>query len=290
MINPSAGRRMAGDYEKAIADRLSSAGHEFLIEHTSRVGEATSRANAAVENGADIVVAVGGDGTVCEVINGIAESRVRLGIIPLGTVNVFCREIGIPLDPLKATDVIASGIDREVDLGRAGDHYFLVMAGIGFDAQVVAEVDPHVKKIFHEAAYSLAGLKAFYNYQPVKMYITADEQRLMRNGYAVIIGNARGYAGLVEITPHAKIDDGVFDVCIFKKRKPFHVLRYIAGVVLKRHTGFSDVEYIKASRLKIESQRPVLVHVDGDIIGHTPMDFECLHKAIRIRVPAETPE
>jgi YegS/Rv2252/BmrU family lipid kinase len=288
IVNPKAGPERAKRLLPILVERLERMGHSVDIAETSKVGDGIVLAKEAVEEGYELMVSCGGDGTLNEVINGMVGSDALLGVIPLGTVNLFCQETGIGLDSTSACDIIQSGNVRKIDLGKAGDRYFILCAGIGFDAHVVSEIEPQFKRIMGAMAYPLSGIKSLFSWKPTKMLIQIDDQPIKRKGYLVVIGNTSFYGGKdICVTPLASFTDGWLDICIFKKRTALDIIRYSLGVVFRRHTEFEDIEYFKAKSIKIEAERPVLVHTDCEVIGEVPMEFSVVPKALPVLLPSD---
>ena len=286
IANPKAGQGRAGRLLPQILKRLKEIGQDVDMATTGKQGDGIRLAKEAVEQGYKLIIAGGGDGTLNEVINGMVSSEATMGVIPLGTVNVFCQETGIGLDSLAACEVIKEGVARRIDLGLAGSRYFILCAGIGFDAHVISELEPEFKRIMEAMAYPLSGIKSLFSWKPTKMFIQIDDQPIKRNGFLVVIGNISSYTGPgISVTPLASLDDGWLDLCIFKKRTVFDILRYIIGIIARRHTEFPDIEYFKTKRVHIEAEEPVLVHTDCEVIGRVPMEFRVAKKALSMILP-----
>lgn len=285
ILNPVSGiwlRRIDLD---VVRGKLASRGTSLEVMETRGPGEATDMARDAVEHGVGLVIAAGGDGTINEVVNGMAESDVPLALLPRGTENVLAQELSIPLDPAAATDLILAGRTVRIDLGIARGRYFVLMVGVGLDAQVASEVDPMMKKIFGSAAYPLTALQTVVTFEPVEMDVHLDAEAAPRKGCFVIVGNSRNYAAGFRVTPLARLDDGLLDVCIFKKRGLADLLRYVVATAQLRQTDLEDVEYAQAERIRIEAPARIPVHADCEIIGTTPVDVRCVPKALRLVVP-----
>ncbi|MEW6103673.1 MAG: diacylglycerol kinase family protein [bacterium] len=288
IANPSAGQGRANRLLSPVIERLKKMGYDVDIALTSKEGDGIKLARDAVEKGFELIVAGGGDGTLNEVINGMVGSPAILGVIPLGTVNVFCQEVGIGLDSLSACDCLKEGEIKRIDLGLAGNRYFILCAGIGFDAHVVSELEKEFKRIMGALAYPISGLKSLFSWKPTRMLISIDDQPLKRKGFLVVIGNIKAYAGPeISVTPLASLDDGWLDLCIFKKRTALDILRYTLGVITRSHTEFEDIEYFKAKYVKIEAEEPVLVHTDCEVIGTVPMEFSIAPAILPVILPSE---
>lgn len=284
IVNPVSGQGRAKKFLPEIMAELEAAGLRPRVYLTEQEGQATQYAANAVREGSRLVIAAGGDGTVSEIINGIARTDVRLGVIPAGTGDVLAKELGIPAHrPLEACKIIIKGKTKQIDLGQADERHFVLMAGIGFDAQVVKEVDPKVKRLLKDLAYPLTGIKTLLTYKPSPLNITFDGRST--EGYFVVIGNARYYGGRFSITRQGEIDDGLLDVCVFKGNTTASFVRYVEGVITGTHLRFGDVDYYKAKHISVLSETPVFVQTDGEVIGKTPMEFSIAPQALTVLVP-----
>ncbi|HEX2037718.1 MAG TPA: diacylglycerol kinase family protein, partial [Chloroflexota bacterium] len=216
---------------------------------------------------------------------GALGSDLAFGMLPRGTVNVWAREVGIPADPARAVRLLWDGEYRRIDLGRAGDRYFLLMAGVGFDADVAARVTRPEKRRWGPLAYIGRGLVTALRWPRQRMWLQLDERRLRRRLLFVVVGNTRLYGGVVNITQHAVADDGVLDVCLFGGDGLAEKLAHLWRVATRRHTDHRTVEYYQVRRLTLVTRPRVAVQVDGDTIGSTPMTFEAVPGALRVVVP-----
>ncbi len=279
IFNPAA----KGSKAKRLLDRVVRLPGRFAVKETSAPGDAAALAGRAVEQGFGTVVAAGGDGTVNEVVNGIAGSGVSLGVLPVGTINVFAQELGIPMDLRKAWDVIRAGHSRRVDLARANDHWWVQMAGVGFDAQIVEETDREVRKNLGPLSYLLtAALIA--GRKPPRLLVTAARQRPIE-GCFVLVGNGRFYGGPYEIFKGGRLDDGMLDVYVFQRMSHFDVIRYIQGMMFLAHDRMPDVKTLRARRVKVESSDRVPVEVDGELLGYTPVTFSVREEGLKVLAP-----
>jgi YegS/Rv2252/BmrU family lipid kinase len=287
IINPKAGNsrgRVTLPLLSKIKRRFQENGISVDLFFTKKKGDALREAKKSSDY--DAIVVGGGDGTINEVVNGIVGSSITpLGIIPLGTVNLLAKEVGIPDDPIHACDVIIRGKMRRIDIGKAGTHYFTLMAGIGFDAEVIENVNPDTKRILGTSSYLFAGIKTLAKYRPSLMSIRI-ENKIEQAGYFVIISNAKMYADeVIRVARDADLTDGLLDVYVFKNGKRHDFLRYAFGILVGKHTHYGDVKYFKVKRVEIRAKTSALVHTDCEIIGKTPMEFTVLPKALKIIVP-----
>ena len=283
LVNPAAGMRRASVDQ--VEAQLRERGARVETALTSRAGEGIEIARQAAAGGADVLLACGGDGTINEAVNGLARTRTALAVLPAGTVNVWAREVGIPLDPARALNLLWDGERRWIDLGRAGERYFLLMAGIGFDADVAAQVTSPEKRRWGPLAYVARGVVAALTWPRHRMRLRLDDRSLRRQTVFLVVGNTRLYGGLVNITHHAVADDGLLDVCMFDGGGVLDRLGHAVRVVARSHTRVPTVEYYRARRVTLVTRPRVPVQVDGDTIGETPMTFEAVPHALKVVVP-----
>ncbi|MGB0389106.1 MAG: diacylglycerol/lipid kinase family protein [Ardenticatenaceae bacterium] len=291
IFNPVAGQREVRAQLRQVVGYLTE--HGWMIEWketTPDIG-ATHLTREAVAQGSSMVIAAGGDGTINGVVNGlVGHPNVRLGTLPTGTANVWARESGIANTPLLAPDlqaaarVLVNGVTLTIDVGKAGDRYFLLMAGVGFDALVTAHTDRNLKKRVGPWAYAWTASKEALKYRGARMRITIDGETIERNAWMVTVSNSKLYA-LLPLAPDASLTDGLLDVGIFAGRSWPVILRQTASIVLGRHTSEPEVEFLRGKEIRIESDPPLPVQVDGDAVAEPVMNFSVVPKALRIVVP-----
>lgn len=284
LVNPTAGMRPTSIDQ--IESELRARGAEVQVAQTTRAGEGSEIARRAAEDGVDVLLACGGDGTLNEAVNGLAGSDTALATFPAGTVNVWAREVGIPNDPARNAALLWDGEARRVDLGRAGDRYFLLMAGIGLDADVAARVTRPEKRRWGPLAYLGRGLVTGARWPLQRMWILLDDRPLRRRMLFAVIGNTRLYGGVVNITHRAVADDGMLDVCIFGGRGLGDKLAHFLRVAFRLHTTVPSVEYYRAHQITLVTRPRVHVQVDGDAIGQTPMQFAAVPRALKVIIPS----
>jgi diacylglycerol kinase (ATP) len=261
----------------------------FVVDElpTERAGHATALAADAVERGFEVVCAIGGDGTVNEVINGIAGSGVTFAIIPTGTVNVLAMELGIPLDPPDACALAAAGHTIDIDLGIAGERYFALMAGAGLDAAVIAGMNPLMKKALREAAFAVQGVATALTGDFPLIRVEADERCI--DGYFVVAGNSANYGGAFGITPTADMRDGLLDVCVMTDKSFLNMSYYWLSALVNTHLRSPRVEYFRATAMRMSlapgESGEVLVQTDGEIAGRLPLDCHVVPRALNVITP-----
>jgi diacylglycerol kinase (ATP) len=254
---------------------------EMLMAHSPSA--ATAAARRCAKNRYDLVIAVGGDGTINAVVNGLAGSQTALGVIPAGTVNLFCLQMNIPLDLDEACRRLARGRQITIDLGRVAQRYFTCVAGVGFDAFVIKTTDWRLKRLTGAFAYLVSGIAAFFLYPFRQVWVRIDGQPEPRRGYLVIAGNVKYYGGNMVLLPRADLQDGKLDVCVFKRRNFFSFLSYLWGWQHGALDKFLDVEYLQCQRVTVLNRRQHL-QLDGEYLGHVPVDIEVVPQALRVVV------
>jgi diacylglycerol kinase (ATP) len=285
ILNPWAGRGVAGQRRPDLEAALAEAGVAFDLVTTHARGGATELAWQGIERGYDPLVAVGGDGTINEIVNGIkgAEAslgrRARLGIIPLGTGSDFIKT----LDGVDANDIaggvrrIARGTPSAVDLGRVqvaeGDtRYFINAVGMGLDAQVAAE-SLKLTRLKGMAVYLVAIIRALANYRAHPMTVEYDGQRLHRRLLFASIANGRCQGAGFWLTPSALIDDGLLDLCLVDNMRLDQIIRYIPRLMEGTHTSLKQVTMGRARSIHVTSSAPVPVATDGEVIALAARDI-----------------
>lgn len=294
IVNPASGtvQRVGGiDELEAAVQWLGEHGMPAELCHTERPGHAVQLAQEAVKAGMDMVVAAGGDGTVNDVIQALAGHTTALGVVPLGTVNVWAREMGIPLTTAAACEVLLDGIHREVDLGRAGSRYFLLMAGIGLDAEITQRVEKQwLKRIGLKFLDYLAtaGLLSVTQ-KPARVTMYCDGTRRTVSTLMILIGNTRLYGGALTFAKRAVADDGQLDVVVVTGGGAMRRLSVFVRAALRRASIGPHARYDRCRTLRLESRTPVPVQVDGEVIGTLPMTFSVMPRAMRVIVPRDAP-
>ena len=281
IVNPVAGNL---DTSRDWQERLESIVRDCPIRVTSHPSEAEALARRAAQEGFSRVVAAGGDGTVNQVANGIAGSTAALGLLPLGTVNVFAMELGLPANDLKLCwDIIKAADIRLVDLPSANRKCFVQLAGVGLDAQVVKETSLALKRSFGPLSYLISAAQIAAR-QPPKLFVESDNAPVDEGSF-VLVGNGRLYGGPFPFFKHAVINDGLFDVVVFKRLGYLEIVKYLQDVVFSSDIRVPEVEYFQTRRLRITSHQDVPVEVDGELAGNCPVEFRIKKKGLRVLAP-----
>jgi diacylglycerol kinase (ATP) len=282
--NPASRRQLKPAQIDAAAGMLRAAGWDVTISVTERAGHATEVAREAAAQMIDVVIANGGDGTINEIINGLAGTDTALAVLPAGTANVWAKEIRVPKDPAKAMRVVLGGERRRMDLGIANGRYFLLMAGIGLDAAIIPRVNPWLKRRAGALAYVLAGIATALRTKPWDARVQFDEDSIDTPLYWMVAGNTRNYGGLVNITHRALADDGAIDGALMR-RGGWRMLTDGVRVLLHRHERSGNVIYRQGQEIVIETPG-IPVQLDGDACGETPLRITVAPLALTVIVPA----
>ncbi|MEK7864553.1 MAG: diacylglycerol kinase family protein, partial [Nitrospirota bacterium] len=232
-----------------------------------------------------LIIAAGGDGTYNEVINGIACTNIPMAILPLGTTNVLAKELNIPEDVEKAVDIALNGKIHTICLGKITNNppplltrYFLLMAGIGYDGETVYGIKKGLKRYSGKGAYILSGLKTLMRWAPDKLTFTMDGKSC--EGYSAIICKTSKYAGNFRIAPDADINKNNLYALIMHSRNRLDILRYISGILTKKHLKFKDITYQQAENIEVKGNAHI--QIDGDYFGMTPARIEIVPDALRL--------
>jgi YegS/Rv2252/BmrU family lipid kinase len=286
ILNPKAGASSRNQVElTGWMGRL--AGHTLTVEVPKKAEDAMTVALRGVAEGYDRILAAGGDGTINRMVSALAETEIPLGIIPLGTVNVLARELGIPLDPVKALQVALHGRERRLDLGVANGQYFTLMAGLGFDAKVVSEIVPRLKELFGSLAYVTAGLQTLARYKSSQFYLTFNGKTVRFPAWLLVVGNASCYAYQLSIASGARMDDGLLDIIVFGEQNALDRLTQIGAVFIGQHIKHPNIRYFQAPAISIAAEPRVHLQLDGDPAGVSPVEITVKHKALSVIVPEE---
>lgn len=287
ICNPTAGRHRADGGLTPALDVLGRAGWSVTTVVSQAPGDGTQLARRAVAEGTETVLVAGGDGTLNEVVQGMAGSDAAMGYLPYGTVNVWAREVGIPLNPRDAARALVAGRRERIDLGIAGGRYFLLMAGIGFDSQILQRSRRFeaYKQRFGVLPYVAVGVTAAGFYRGVDLELRYDSVIRRVQALLLVVGNTRLYGGRFHLTPGAIANDGWLDVCIVKGRGPLGLARQSVPILITRSTRFSDVELLRVRHLAVQSSDPVAFQLDGELVGELPVQFQVVPRALEVIVP-----
>ncbi len=279
--NPAAGG--GGKYTGGqLVAGLRRAGAEAELLPTGGRGDAAGIAAELAEKGAPRLVVAGGDGTINEVVNGIAGSETELAIIPSGTANVLALELEIPMKLDEACALAVHGASVRLDLGLAGERYFALMAGAGFDALVIKNINPVLKRTIRRAAFPVSGIRTFFREELSPLSI--DSGGYHTEGYFVIASNARYYGGRFGPNPRASMADGLLDICVLKGRNLSRMLRFWVGALGKGTIDSAVAESFRSSEVEIgcPAGADVPLQTDGEVVGRLPVKISIVPEALKV--------
>lgn len=289
IYNPTSGRELVKRHLPEILAKLEIAGYEASCHATTCTGDATEAARIAVERKYDIVIAAGGDGTIHEVVNGLAEQdyRPKLGIIPTGTTNDFARALQIPRDIGNAVDIITKGDLIPVDIGRINEKYFINIAGGGRITELTYEVPSKLKTMLGQLAYYLKGMEMIPSIKPSDVRIEYDGKLFEGEAMMFLVGLTNSIGGFEKLAPDSSINDGLFSLLILKKVNLAEFIRISTLAIRGEHVNDSNVIYTQANRIRVYSPEKVQVNLDGEFGGLLPAEFENLYRHLEVFVPLD---
>jgi YegS/Rv2252/BmrU family lipid kinase len=289
-------RRLTGLYKPKITEadvievvknKCNKAKISLDIEFTKYPKHATKLAKAASDT-YDLIIAAGGDGTINEVINGMADSRANLVIIPFGSTNVLACELGIPDDPKEAAELITKGKKIKMDLGYAEtgkeSRYFSMMLDVGPFAQVIKNMTPGFKKRWGRFAYPFGLIKLLVRYKWHKIYVRHEAES---TGYFVIISNIKNYGGEYEIADKANIRDGLLDLVIINRKNPWDIIVLIFSFTTGKFNKYLRKEYYQIKEADIYSDHKMQIQVDGEVLGIAPVRVKIMPEALNVIAAAQ---
>jgi YegS/Rv2252/BmrU family lipid kinase len=279
ILNPAA-RSERAQRKRAQVESLA---RDCVICATTRTGEAELMARRGIKEGFEKIVAAGGDGTINEVVNGLAGTSATLGLLPIGTMNVFATELGLPTHDLELCwDIIKGDSTRAVDLPKANQKFFVQLAGVGLDAQVVKETSSQLKRNFGPVSYLISAVQIAAR-KPPRLFIQSDDATIDEGSF-VLVGNGRLYGGPFPFFKHAVIDDGLLDVIVFKRLGYLEIIKYLQDVIFSSEIRVPEIEYFQTRRLRVESDQSVPVELDGELVGNCPVEFSLSERSLRVLV------
>ena len=288
IYNPTSGREAFKKHLPEVLERLEKAGYETSCHATTGAGDATRAAVEAVNRDFDIVIAVGGDGTLNEVVAGVSqcEKRPKLGLIPMGTTNDFARAVHIPRNIEEAVDIIIAGETIPVDVGLLNeDRYFINIAAGGRITELTYEVPSKMKTMLGQMAYYLKAIEMIPSIKATHMNIKMDGEEFDGNAMMFLCGLTNSVGGFEKIAPDASINDGLFTVMILKECNIADFIRIASLALRGEHLSDERLIYRKANRVEVTSEEEVHINLDGEYGGDVPAIFQNLKRHIEVFVP-----
>jgi diacylglycerol kinase (ATP) len=321
IYNPSGGQVVIKHELDNVVAFLERYEWSVTLRETSKPLEATELAHHAVNRGAKVVIAAGGDGTVNEVANGLVNTDVALGVLPVGTTNSWALQMGIPaLNPmlpgtqavkliaaleeriahplpanyyrkvlLDAARVLVEGRTVAVDMGELSGRHFLMWAGIGFDAAIAQSIPLKEKRALGSWAYVFPTIESAYRYSGTDAWLNLDGKVIKVSTPLIAVSNIQLYGGMIAIGAKACVNDARLDVCIFKGSGFFTFVQQAMKVLSHRHLHDPKVEYHQCREIVVESARSLPVHVDGEPFTRTPVAIHTVPSSLKVMVPKVLP-
>jgi len=321
IYNPCGGQVVVRHELDDVVAFLNRYGWSVTIRETSKPLEAIELAHHAVNRGAKVVIAAGGDGTINEVANGLVNTDVALGVLPVGTTNAWALQMGIPaLNPmlpgiqavkliaaleeriarplpasyyrkvlLDAARVLVEGQTVAVDMGELSGRHFLMWVGMGFDAAVAQSVLVKEKRALGSWAYVFPAIESAYRYSSTDVCLNLDGKVVKVSTPLIVVSNIQLYGGVIAIGAKACVNDAKLDVCIFKGGGFFTFVQHAMKVLSHKHLQDPTVEYYQCREIVVESARSLPVHVDGEPFTRTPVVIHTVPSSLKVIVPKTAP-
>jgi diacylglycerol kinase (ATP) len=299
IYNPTAGPWDMTRTLKRLAEYMYKCGWEMDLVQTAQPGDATHYARRAVEDGLDIVLVAGGDGTINETVNGLAGAPTALGIVPVGTGNILAHQLRIPLlsvaAPLYVRDVgeaLCRSRVQRVDAGVINERYFICWAGLGLDAEITAYMEPRprIAKRLRTLPYIIAGFTVAAEFRGVRSRIVIEGRTFRTRALMALASNIQLYAAFFNIAPRARMDDGLLDIFVFKGLGFSYILRHLMHLFSGRHQHDPKVMHALARTMTVETTPTVAVHLDGDPYGDTPATIGIEPGKLLLLAPPQAPD
>ena len=262
IVNPISGQSSKGKILSAITDSIDMQKYDVTIRFTNHSGHATTLASEAVAEGYDVVVAVGGDGTVNEVARALVGTDTALGILPCGSGNGLARHLHIPMNARKAVEIINAGEVDAIDVMTVNGQYCFCTAGVGYDAKVSADYAKESRRGL--VTYAKKAIGGWFEYEPEEYIIEVNGRILKRRAVAIVCANANQWGNDFHVAPKASLKDGLIDVTIIHPMKLQNVISMPVQMLGYSFDRNPDVETIKTSKLTLYSKSPTIFHIDGE--------------------------
>ena len=299
VANPISGKGHAKNVAEQGYAALTESGQQGQLVLTSASGDAKRFAHEAIADGTRYIIACGGDGTLHEVVNGIATGPdVTLGVLPCGRGNDFAAAIGVPLKPEAAIATLLSGTPIRVDLGccyqsnivgaiseSRTEHYFTTIATCGYDTEVSRRAAKGTPLFAGTASYAYAAVETLFYYEPPFVRLEGDFGVYEGPILLAATGITSRYGGGFQIVPDARIDDGLFDVCIIRPVSSLTVLRLLVTLFWGGHVSHPAVSIHQTRTLTIETETPLLLYADGEPMCETPATIEIIKGGLVVMAP-----
>ncbi|HEX9655183.1 MAG TPA: YegS/Rv2252/BmrU family lipid kinase [bacterium] len=289
IVNPIAGGKK--DKKKLIQlllAQLSSNGRKVSVRCTTKKGDATLFAREAVDENVNLVVVVGGDGTVNEAGSALVKTGVPIAIIPQGSGNGLARTLRIPADVKSASGLIAAGVVSDIDVGNANRHYFFMLMGVGFDALIGQKFNEYSAR--GPLPYFYLGAREYFTYQPPRVHLSFANRRVELTPFMITVANAQQFGNNALIAPHAVLNDGLLDICIVNRLRVIDLVAALPKLFTGRIGDFSGVEFHQAAAARLERERADFINIDGEaVLEEAIVDISVLPRSLKVVTPRVCP-
>lgn len=288
IYNPTAGREVIEKNLSKILSILEKSGYETSCQATERHWHAAEMAESAAKQGFDVIIAAGGDGTIHEVVNGLAKvsNPPKFGVIPAGTSNDFAHALKLPRDPSKACEVITQGKTQRIDIGKIQNRYFMNVAAAGRLSEVTYEAPRRLKTLMGSFAYYAKVLEKLGTiHKPFSVTLKTEERQWTEEILLLIIANSFTVGGFEKLAPFAKMSDGLFDVILIHKGNLPDLLHIAALALRGEHIHDSRVTYFKTRCLEVHSSPSLNINLDGEWGGACKGTFEIVPQFLEVFSP-----
>ena len=285
LLNPTAGRGKARKLLKRALEVFRERQVHFEVRESQSAEHLTELAGAAIGEKPDLIVSAGGDGTHHYVLNGLYRSGIPLGLLPLGTGNDFAVGLGMPIEGHAAAASLLGGHVREIDLAQAGAAVYGCIAGVGFDSTVTRYANEHVQWLNGSLAYPWSILCCIREYRPQQLEILADDSSYSGEVLFAVVGNNASYGGGIKLTPRAKLDDGLLDICVVPYLGRLELLRWVPRAYRGEHLNHPRIKYFQARKITLRSAGQMELFGDGEFLQQLPASVEVLPRALRVIAP-----
>jgi YegS/Rv2252/BmrU family lipid kinase len=290
LVNPSAGRGRAARARSSVEEFLRGQGAPVDFVEAESADDTRRRAGEAASAGYTHVVALGGDGTFHQILNGAFGSGLLLGLIPAGGGNDIARALDLPLDPVAAAHTLLHAPARAVDLLRvrsttAPETLYIAAGGLGLDAEAARLANQRFRRVPGIFRYIAAALQAFRQFRPFVLELEVDGVRTKARALLIAVANSPSYGSGVIVAPAAQLDDGWMDLMLVA---PLNWTQILDGLMLALRTGdirWPEITRMRARRVRLAADRPAIFHGDGEILAEAPVEIELLPQAVRVVAP-----
>jgi diacylglycerol kinase (ATP) len=289
LINPNAGRGKARFVLREALEVMQREGVEIDVQGSRDARHLMELARRAAAEKPDAIISVGGDGTHHYVINGVVGSEIPLGIIPCGSGNDLAKGLGIPMQARAAAEVLRACKTRRIDLGRAGNTLYGCIAGAGFDSVVTRHANERVRRLRGSWAYAWSILRCLKSYRPEPLKIVSDVQEFSGDVIFAVVGNNVSYGGGIHLTPRAKLDDGLLDVCIVPYLGKLELLRWLPRAYRGEHLKHPRIIYFQTRKVSLSTTSHLELFGDGEFMQELPATIEIVPRVLAVIVPATYP-